>query len=168
MVPPSQPHMFCPRPHSMRCILSTRAPSSLGYPFAAFCIPYFIAVPTLYIKHNIFNGTYILPALQFRKNLSNSNKYDGGIMLLSPNLSVRARYTRTQCSPSHRLLASSTLTPFVLVSLPPGCRIVLEHQLQSNTEDVFLGRIYLFRSNRAARPRLYLGIRKMTVVLVPG
>jgi len=54
-------------------------------------------------------------------------------------------YTLTQRSPSRRLLASSTPTPFVL-----------EHQLQSSSEDLFfLGRIHSFCSDRVAYPRVY-------------
>jgi hypothetical protein len=83
-MPPSQPHMFRPRPHWIRCISPTRAPSSVPYPFAAFYLPYSIVIPALSIKHNIFNSIYILPALQLGKNLSNSNNHDGGAMLLSP------------------------------------------------------------------------------------
>ena len=118
--------MFYPQSHLIRCIPSTRAPSSVPYPFAPCYIPYFIAISAFSIKHNIFNGIYILPALLrinkgvfagFGKHSNNSSNYDGGgTRLLSQNLSVRVRYTRTQRSPSHRLLASCTRTPFVLVS----------------------------------------------------
>jgi len=84
-------------------------------PSAPFYIPYFIAIPALSIKHNIFNGIYILPALQFSKNLSSSNNYDGrGTMLLSQNLPVRV-------APSVLLpiVFLQTLHPYLLRPRPP-------------------------------------------------
>ena len=66
-VPPSQLCMFCPRPHSIRCISSTRAPSSLPYPFAAFYIPHCIFIAgAIRVRHT---RTSIFPFIVFSQTL---------------------------------------------------------------------------------------------------
>jgi len=66
-VPPSQLYMFCPRPHSIRCISSTRAPSSLPYPFAAFYIPHCIFIAgAIRVRHT---RTSIFPSIVFSQTL---------------------------------------------------------------------------------------------------
>jgi len=87
--------MFCPRPHSMRCIPPTRAPSSMLCPFMAFYTPYFI-----FIHITIYQTWYIQWHLHF-KDPSSANKgvflwdsartynavnYDGGGLRYHPKI----------------------------------------------------------------------------------
>jgi len=105
----------------------------------------------LSIKRNTFNSTIsILATLHMRMKVSfagfgkslNSINYDGRCMLLSRNLPVRHPHPAFALpSPFHKRF---TLTCFILVSLPPWCRIVSKYQLQSKREALFfLGKIHL-------------------------
>src|SRR6266446_137832 len=66
--PPIQLYALCPRPHLIRCIPSTRTPSTMPYPFAVFYTPYFIFIPS-----TIYQTQYFQRHLHFNSS-STANK----------------------------------------------------------------------------------------------
>jgi len=107
--------------------------------------------------YQLFNWEYVKVSFTgLSKDLNNSNNYDGGsTMLLSQNLPVRVRYTRTQPSPFTS--SSRKLHPSTSPSLPS----LLGVRSSSNTSSKVARRIassstgsHSFLSNRPAHPRL--------------
>jgi hypothetical protein len=120
---------------------------------------------TIYQTQYLQRHLYILTTLQLRikvsfrwirKNLNNSNNYDGGgTMLLSQNLPVRVKHTRTQRSPSHCLLANAPPSP-PSSSFPSLLGVGSSSNTSSKaTRRIFLPRQDPLRSSRAAHPRVY-------------